>query len=326
MNRMGVHWIPTHGRIGDLEYIQKLQPLAVKIIDPDVQQISDVHVRSPHSLIVLREHSISEQKEEMKNKPIQLGQDHANWWSHKIGELQNEASHRGIPFPPVNKLSMCGINEPPVWEVLDQTVQYTVSFLQGLDRLALSGQALNLSVGWPANTGDGTPPNWEPYEPIYRYLTGGIHYLNVHEYWDIHGPQQNWGWWGGRILKCPWKNISIIIGECGVDRYVAGPNFEGNRGWVGHLDPNQYAHQLVEYLKIITQDSRVRCIQPFTTDYGSKDWASFDTATAHDDILYLLGEDTIPPPIDPPPVDDPILAELMKQTALLESINTAVWS
>jgi len=317
---MGVHWIPTHGRNEDLAYMQSLNPAMIKIIDPDVQQISDVFTLVPNGLILLREHSISEQKEEMKNNPSQLAIDHANWWVNKINELQREALRREIPFPPVRQLSVCGINEPPVWEALDQTVQYTVDFLGNLNRFDLSGQALNLSVGWPGNTGEGTPPNWEPYSPIYPLLVESKHYLNVHEYWDIHGPNQMWGWWGGRIHHCPWQNINIVIGECGIDRYVAGPNFEGNRGWLGHLEPAHYAAQLVEYLSAITIDKRVKCIQPFTTDYGSKDWSSFDTLPAHNDILRLL-EEIDPPPIEPPPVEEgDILAELKKQTKLLRRI------
>jgi len=43
-HRIGVYWAPGHGRPGDLEYMRRLQPPAIRILDPDVQPASGGYV------------------------------------------------------------------------------------------------------------------------------------------------------------------------------------------------------------------------------------------------------------------------------------------
>jgi hypothetical protein len=97
-------------------------------------------------------------------------------------------------FPPDANLLVVGINEPPVWEALQATVAYTVAFLDQCKAVGLKAGALNLSVGWPANNGPDTAPDWAPYVPVLAAIERGGHYLVLHEYWADQGPTEMWGW------------------------------------------------------------------------------------------------------------------------------------
>ena len=72
----------------------------------------------------------------------------------------------------------------------------------------------NLGVGWPGNTGPDTPPEWDWFKDVAATFAAGD-YLGTHEYNGFNGVQENWGWWMGRILKCPYK-VPVIITESGI--------------------------------------------------------------------------------------------------------------
>jgi hypothetical protein len=263
--------------------MRQLQPAAIRILDPDIQHMVDAHAAAPGALLLPRFWSMSEQKQDMIRDPISTGKRHAREWREKV----NAWRATGAALPADDRIIVVGINEPPVWEALQQTVDYTVAFLRQCQQLGLRACALNLSVGWPANTGEGTPPDWTPYASVLPAIKDGRHYLCTHSYWYHTGPQDGWGWWAGRILKCPW-DVPVIIGETGVDCFVDAERWKnegGNRGWQGHMSPEQYAGQIVEYVKRL--DSRIVAVTPFLTDYRSREWASFDTEPAHAAIVAV---------------------------------------
>jgi len=149
-HKLGTHWIKTHGRPEDLKFIRDLQPPSVKLVAgdvPDPQWISDVYSAAPNTLIVLRSWAMSEQKSDMAADPAGTGKRHAREWSGHIERLRTEAKRRNLPFPATEQLVVLGINEPEVWTHLQQTVDYTVAFLDACKKLALTAGALNLSVG-----------------------------------------------------------------------------------------------------------------------------------------------------------------------------------
>lgn len=292
-HKLGVHWIKTHGRLEDLEFIRRLQPSSVKLVAgdvPDVQWISDTFQAAPHALLVLRSWSMSEQKSDMAADPAFTGKRHAQEWYSHIEKLRNEAKRRNLPFPPLEQIVVLGINEPEVWNHLQQTVDYTVAFLDACQRLGMTAGALNLSVGWPANNGPDTPPNWTPYEPVHAALIRGRHYLFLHEYHDIVGPSELWGWWCGRYEKCPWPDVKIIIGEYGIDRYVKdGGIATDRRGWRGWLSADQYAVQIEEYHEALLKDKRIHSVQIYSSDY-SHPWSSFDLPDLYPQLLAYADE------------------------------------
>ena len=282
-NLLWVHWIPTHDPNPYLDYIRKLQPGGVKIINPDVEHISRVFQASPNSLIMLRQHSLSEEKSEMYADPVNTANRHVQWWLDRIDEIYRQAAERNLPMPPRSQLILLGINEPEVWDHLQETVIYYTHFLDLLTVNHYVGGALSLNVGWPANTGTDTPPDWGPYEPVHKAIAKGNHYLVLHEYWGYRGPMAMWGWHAGRFTQCPWHDVKIIAGECGVDNHV--DDGKGNRGWKHGMSAEEYANQVNLYITRASADNRFVGGALFTDDYGSPDWETFNNLEAHPQLL-----------------------------------------
>jgi hypothetical protein len=279
MNALGVYWSPWHRRPTDYEYFMALQPAAFKIMDGGQPDYEWARLNLPGTLVLARDWAMSEQKSDMLADPAGTGARHAWEWSEKADALG---------YDPANTLVL-GINEPPVWDpgVIPSLTAYTVAFLDGCAQHGLRGGALQLSVGWPANTGEGQPPDWAPYAEVEAAIQRGRHALVLHEYWADAGPGENWGWWGGRFMSCPW-DVPIIIGECGIDMYVKyGGGYEGTRGWTGHDAPLQYADECVQYVRLCQQDARFFAATPFTTDYANQEWGSFDTNPARNELISV---------------------------------------
>ncbi len=314
-HKIGVHWIRTHGRPEDYDYILRLQPPSAKLIAgdvPDPQWISDVCRAAPNTLLVLRSWAMSEQKGDMATDPAGTGRRHATEWNSHVEKLRNEAKRRNLPFPALEQLCVLGINEPPLDAPEDLSVdvrmaemrkraveadQYTVAFLTTCRSFGLTAGALNISVGWPTNWDlaghprPGNPPDWSLFEGTHAAIIRGRHYLFLHEYWDLQGHREMWRWWAGRYLQCPWPDVKIIMGECGLDRYVKeGNRIPGDkRGWRAWLSPEQHAAQISAYHEEVLKDKRIHSIQPYSTDF-SKPWDSFDLFDAQPLILAYADE------------------------------------
>jgi murein DD-endopeptidase MepM/ murein hydrolase activator NlpD len=303
-HRLGVYFAPHHDWPATWDYLARLQPPAVRVLAPGVQDgsvLRRVHATAPGALLLPRNWQRSEQHDAVWAEPVQTGYRHAREWRAEVD---------GYGLPAAARVVVVGINEPKVWEGIAPYVAYTVAFLDECARLGLVACALNLSVGWPANKGAETPPDWSAYAPVEEAIRRGGHYLCVHEYWDERGPGFNWGWWAGRVASCPW-DVPIIIGECGIDKGVtAGGMAPGQRGWQAlGVTPDVYAGQLVEYTNRC--DRRVVAVLPFLTDYQAGEWASFDTHPAHGALLARMGDLKEPapplPPVPAPPPPGPLM-------------------
>ena len=283
-NKLWIHWIPTHDPNPYLNYIAKLQPGGIKIIDPDVTHISRAFEVSPGSIFVLRNHPLSEDKDAIYNNPVETGKRHADWWNTKVREYYAQAAERNLPMPKRENLIVLGGNELAIWAHMVPSVLYNAWFLDELrNKYDLTGGALNLNVGWPGNNGPDTPPDWSPLLQVYEAVRRGRHYFFLHEYWDFRGVDPMWGWHAGRFTKMPWSDVKIVIGEAGVDQHVI--DGQGHRGWKHGLNAATYANQVEEYVKRASEDSRFVGACLFSDDYGSKHWESFDSLTAHDALL-----------------------------------------
>lgn len=274
---LGVYWSVMHRRPQDYDYFKQLQPTVFKIMDggaPDYQFARD-HLSN--SLVVARDWALSEQHSDMLNAPIATGQRHAREWNQH---------HTRLGFDRARTLIL-GINEPRVWEagVPEALRLYTIALCDEAARLGLRVGAMQLSVGWPNNTGPDTPPDWSPWHGVEDAIRRGNHTLVLHEYWADNGPGENWGWWAGRALKCPWQ-VPIIIGECGVDMYVKDAGVAHNsRGWHGRMSPERYAQELADYTGRMSVDPRFVGCCVFASDFASHEWYSFDVEPAYQAIL-----------------------------------------
>lgn len=276
--KLSLHWRPTHWDGRDQAIIAGWQPNSAKIINPSPDHVQLVRSVSPQTLVVLRDHPLSEQHEDMFRDPVGTGRYHAQRLAEIVAEMGAN---------PLNTV-VTGINEPRIWDPggIEATVTYTVELLDSLLYYGLTGGALNLSVGWPANNGYNTPPDWEPFAPIYDAIKRGCHFLVLHEYWAKEGPERNWGWWAGRFTQCPW-DLPIIIGECGMDQYVNGPVATESRGWQSYMSAEDYFDQLRRYDECLMDDDRIHSAEVFLYDYDDP-WQTFDIRQVREQWLQFV--------------------------------------
>jgi hypothetical protein len=205
--------------------------------------------------------------------PEQVGADHAAACQRMAQYCESKGVTR-------SRLLFEGLNEPQLWanEPPDLTARYYKAFLAGLHGYGLHGVVGNFGVGWPGNGGvNDAPPQWDFFKPVIDIFQAGD-YLGLHEYWALNGPQQNWRWWGGRFLQCPY-HVPILITECGIDTGVAGTWYGGWRDLPGDtmdLKASRYVDEIYWYAKQCAADGRVQGIFPFTYDIGGKEWEKFD--------------------------------------------------
>lgn len=307
MRILSPYYCPSHMRPGDLEYFKALDPAAIRIYEADAERMRRVMEALPYASYYPRRWEITEERDKprMQTNPVELGVEHAQYWVKKLDEW----TARGVNVPR-DRTVVVGINEPRLhpdphidrkaawdaWykETMKQTdivCKYTVSFLDKCKEYGLRGSALNLSVGWPANLFDDQPSYWDPFESVHEAIVRGNHVLTLHEYWFRSGPITQWGWHGGRFAHNPWKDVKIVIGECGIENRVDEKRMaaEGlQKGWIGSVSASEYARQLVTYTNSLAQDPRIQAAFVFLTDYFDKQWESLDTAGAHNDIIATL--------------------------------------
>lgn len=246
---LGPHVIGEPGSLA--EFCVAAQPVVIKYLNPTEKAKL---VFAP--LTIGRLHPLSEQKD-MSN-PLALAAAHAD-------EIARAADRTGIPL-------WEGINEPPVWngaEYISRLCEYENERVRLLNARGLGAVVLNLSVGWPREVEGHI--DWEPFAPLLAELHEP-QLLGLHEYWYPGGPlgADSKLCRTGRLFRCPY-NVSIVVGECGVD--IGGGQ---NDGWRGQgLTAEQYAAQLAEYRDLIAADPRVKGATPFC--YGNNgQWKKFD--------------------------------------------------
>lgn len=328
MRKIWPYWCGAHMRNTDFDYFKQLDPGGIRIFEADAERMRRVMESLPYSSYFPRWWAISEEqyKGRMDVEPEKVGIEHAHWWDTRFAEW----SKAGVNVPR-DRTYVVGINEPRMWpepgidrktnwqawfnETLkryDIVTRYNVAMLNECKKLGLKATALNLSVGWPPNLHDAEPPYWDPFEPVHEAIVSGDHILMLHEYWYCSGPQDGWGWLAGRFTHCPWRDVKIVIGECGIENQVdlARMQREGRpRGWKGSVSSHEYATQLKKYVDSISQDPRVWGAQVFLTDYFNREWESQDTDGAHADILAVfkgnidVGKIPLPVAIEPVPVE-----------------------
>lgn len=201
-----------------------------------------------------------------------------------------------------SRLLFEGPNEFPVWQHgYDGLARLEAARLAGLHKAGLWGVVCNLGVGWPHNTGTDLPPVWDWAAPIIAEMRPGD-YFGAHEYWAFEGPQQNWKWWGGRVLTMPY-NVPILITECGIDGGVLGAG-HAKQGWYdlpyGTLDDKAYRYlqELWQYADLMRADARVQGLLIYTYDGNRDDWGRMDirTETFIKPFLASIKADGLPKP------------------------------
>lgn len=293
--KLSIHWVSEHTGGEDLAAFARIQPPVIKIINPSYERCRQAYEAYPGALFLLRDHPLSEQHDDVDRDPEGTGRRHAEEYMAHVGEW--------APMIPKGQRVYTNLNEPQLWGDCDPKQDYPLWRQQQeqheiincrygiafLDRLAAEGESGghgNYSVGWLDNDGPDTPPHWyrEHFQQMRAALARGRHYLVLHEYWSKNGPADMWKWWAGRWLWNTWPEIKIIIGEAGLDQYVAvarepdpdlRAKYAQDRGWMYYLEPYQYMAQLEWYDIETRKDPRVVGWTPFTYDFCIP-WGSFD--------------------------------------------------
>lgn len=192
-----------------------------------------------------------------------------------------------------------GPNEPPV-ETLQQRQALTAFTVAWAKRMRQRGRrtvGLNISVGRPdiGVAGD--------LGPALQYLD----YVGLHEYGAPsmqHG--QSWYCLRYRRTVAEWQAAGftvpkIIIGECGIDGGVLGPE-TAKQGWQRFASEQEYAAQLDWYAGEISKDPLVVGAVAFTATPAG--WASFDVTES---LSRRIAADNAKrtAPVAPPPVVQP---------------------
>jgi hypothetical protein len=294
-NKIGVYFVPTHDKNSDWDYIKQLNPSVIRIMDASNEKVKRLYNLLPNAIIYPRYWSISEDQARYKSDPIGLAKDHVKFWIDKIKEYESFGMDR-------NRFVTVSQNEPTIWSDVNRNqdynawladmknvyrynLEYNLTLANDMGKHGIKSTLLGLSVGHPANLKDAEPPYWGWAEPLVEPTLKYGHIWELHEYWSNQGPQQNWGWWAGRWTSVPF-DVPIIIGECGIDKYVEdGSVSQHKRGWQAWVTPKEYAKQINSYAAHLELDERVFGTFVFLTDFASRDWASFDTNPARNEIL-----------------------------------------
>lgn len=368
---ISVHWIPTHRGMEDKERFAHWKPPFVKIVSvdekppytEDVPSAAKIVIRShpmselygqrglmvintvdPEDITAKYEayfaaffHYVpgapsSRYREGFSASatdaagPEQVGAEHAAACQRMAQYCESKGVSR-------SRLVFEGLNEPQLWanEPPDLTARYYKAFLSGLHGYGLHGVVGNFGVGWPGNGGVAdAPPLWDFFKPVIDIMKAGD-YLGLHEYWALSGPQQNWRWWGGRFLQCPY-DVPILVTECGIDTGVSGVWYGGWRDLPGDsMDQKaaRFVDELYWYAQKCSDDGRVQGIFPFTYDIGGKEWEKFDIRDQVwiETFFSKLNAEGMPQPgagPEPPAAGPP--ASPGPSASVIQALRNAAWS
>lgn len=309
--KLAIHSPFTHADARDWELLDAMDLRSCKLFNDSYtsyDRMQWLYGRMPNTLFMMRDFEMSEQYENLWNRPTETGVAHArDWIAWRDNGRFGQRAWKDIPNFDPNRTVVLGINEPSLYGHLKHdhptyrqnvaaVVNYTVAFLDTLKAAGMKGGALNLSVGWPDNTGPNTRVAWEDYAPIEATIKRGGHYLVLHEYFGNTGIYENLGWWVGRYRQCPWDLGAgkIIIGEGGYDKGVYW-GWQPPRGWQGNMNAEQYIRFLREYDTYIKDDPRIHSAQIYTWDYGNNEWETFSVRAMREQFLtYVNSVKTVP--------------------------------
>ena len=322
MNKYGIHLIPIHNRNEDYEFIAEFQPRIIKIVNPSVGHIDRIRASLDYNvfentIFVLRDHLLSEQKEEMARNPRALALEHVERLSdlrHAVGLYQHENTFvEGINEPNLDAGERPAL-ESPAYDTWYQRTRvlsshsdiYTATLARHSSIIEQRIMAYLFSVGWPANLSEGELPYWGWFEnSLDAVEENALHWIGLHEYWSQLGPSYNAGWWAYRWKHMP-RNIPVAITECGLDEHVINPDISepADRGWKNFLSANTYTEQNHEYYTENAKDPRFMGQTNFTSDGGG--WESYDMLETYPYVLNMnweVGDINGPPTLPEPEME-----------------------
>lgn len=227
-------------------------------------------------IFIIRDHSLSEQKQNMYDAPADTGRRHAREWAEKV--------QQGRVKLPLDRCWFQGINEPDSNHAQQAIDTYTLELTLGL---AAVGARVS---GWVFGTGHPSTVNLDPKGVVdwHWYAASAQALAEYGGLADFHA----YGSWNQmplddhlcRMETCPYA-LPAIFTETGIDEGIVG---QAGHGWRSHLSADQYMAWLDAMQVRVRQrlansklDLRAMCI--FTYDY-SADWKDFDVQIVRDQL------------------------------------------
>lgn len=182
---------------------------------------------------------------------------------------------------PLDRFWFEGLNEPMLWSIEppEAVARYERKRISEANRYGLNLTVLNCGVGWPGNGGvQNAPVQWDWARPMFEVWKPN-HILGLHEYCGLNGPGENYRWWMGRYLQCPYQ-VNIVMTETGLDAGVV-PGMAGKGWW--DLPPTSVREKARQYIGMMNwyeteclKDPRVRGLCIFTYDGVGEHWGHFN--------------------------------------------------
>lgn len=294
VSRQAVHYVPTtENPRSRLAQFERMQPRVIKLVqtrpgDTNAWNsrdfMAELTERCPRTEIIIRAWAIADGMASEGDEHAAILADPAGMAKRHAGRWRAAAEGlRGVIDP--DRTYWESSNEPPTWVNEDAFDIYGAEYWRWMFEFRLLAHGLEWSVAHPGNRGvQGAPPDWSAYKRWRPWVeTWGR--LGAHEYWDIAGPQEGWGWWAGSVLRPdvgggPVRAL-VDITEMGIDRKVNPAMVglaDGERGWRRWLSAAQYLDQLRGYERLLREryalDWRLNSVMAFTLD-GAEPWPSF---------------------------------------------------
>jgi hypothetical protein len=331
----------VHDRPQDKQMMHDWQAESVLILSPDYEKVRKVWAEmikyAKNPIVVLRKWECDDNRRyegdpgvyaELAADPIRLAQGDIDKWRNFTIEMQYQARKDGVPFPTDDQIRCHLVNEPNTNTLTDQIEMYTYEAIRQADPANLKLLIYNFGSGHvaPQVGGDGTSPNWRPYEASMRAAVRGGHTIGTHEYYNrqgVQGPDMLYWqtmrhYWAAHFLE-KWGLIEDVdwwITEWGFEGLVNG-DMPGHHGWQGVLSAQQYAMDWEWYLTNVA--CFVKRVFMYCSDLSDRVWWTFDPQPAAPQMHQvanivngLLDNNEYPcKQVDPPDPPDPEPGELM---------------
>lgn len=267
LSRLSVYWAPQHKaeRPQDVEFIGKLQPYDVLILDPGVGDILDVHRVSPNSEIVLRYWALDDGRGDgnpgvyqmLAQDPAACAEMFVRTYEERITEILAEARKFGVHTLEREQLVAHGVNEPDTNHLTGQINAYTVRCCELMRQKGITFEALNFATGHPVHlvAGPGSDVDWSLYEPALEAIEHYQHYAVTHEYYNDLGIDDAsvYPWHIGRADTWMPEGPERKIGEFGLEMLLNG-RMNNHHGWQGIISKETYLDDIYWYMNRLRHD------------------------------------------------------------------------
>ena len=209
-SRLGVYWSVMHRRPADYALSNSFNPPCSSCMDGGDNDYAWTRDNLPDRIVVARITLVREHEDMRATRSVR-----------RAPRSRMEQSSKAAWFRQA-KTMILAINEAPIWNagVAEALRLYTIARVNHATAIwptrwchAIVGSAGRTTRR--RNAAGLVAVAWRSAS----HSSAMVARSSCHEYCADQGPGENWGWWAGRVLKCPWQ-VPIVIGECGIDMYV----------------------------------------------------------------------------------------------------------